>query len=518
MLAFGTLVGLLFPPLAALVLETHRALSPYFFTLCILAGFVVGHVNYLLFKRVVSRELERVVGSMKGLLGAVEVQQGEVRDHLEPLEVTSSDAIGAVAETFNAMTEAVVRRLEREITDVRQREAHFRFLTETMHELVCLHAPDGSIEYVSPSCEHLLGYTPEEIYRQDPLTRVHPEDVLHFRQGRMNAFSHEALSSLTYRALHKEGHTVWLETHMKVVRGSVGDHVLSTSRDVTERKVAEAALERSALYDALTGLANRVLFMDRLTQALEREKRQPEAGFAVLFLDFDRFKAVNDTLGHAAGDALLHAIGARLKDCVRPTDTVARLGGDEFTVLLENVADIREVLGTVKRIQEVCSHPYDIEGQQVTMTASIGVVTSEVGYVRVDDIVRDADIAMYRAKASGRARYQLFTLALRQEVLGHLTLERDLREALLKGALQLHYQPIVSVESAQPTGFEALARWIHPEHGSVSPQDFIALAEDTGLIVELDRFMLRRACAQVGTWQRRYAQLPPLTLSVNLSR
>ena len=518
MLAFGALIGLLFPPVAAAVLGSERALSPFFFALCVLAGLTVGHMNYVLFERVVSRELERLVSGMRKLLDAV-TDRGEMQGRPAPLDVVSADAVGEVAAAFNTMTDAVVTRLEREVGEARQREAHFRFLTETMHELVCLHEPDDAVSYVSPSCERLLGYTPAEMLHRDPLDWVHSDDLLRLRQGGIRDVIRGEVPSLTYRALHKAGHVIWLETYLQVVRDGSGRplRLVSTSRDVTERKEAETALERSALHDALTGLANRTLFRDRLTQALEREKRRPESGFAVLFLDFDRFKAVNDTLGHSVGDALLCAIGERLRGCVRPADTVARLGGDEFTLLLEDVTSIEEVVKTAERVLQTCSRPYELGGQQVTSTASVGIVTSDIGYDQVDEVIRDADIAMYQAKASGRARYQLFTPSLRQQVLGHLALEKDLRQALAQEALELHYQPIVEVETGQPAGFEALVRWTHPEHGNISPQAFIPLAEDTGLIVELDRFMLRRACEQVSAWQRAYPQLPPLTLSVNLS-
>ena len=325
--------------------------------------------------------------------------------------------------------------------------------------------------------------------------------------------------------------------------------VLGYGRDVTERKRAQDALKRfnselesrvkartaeleeakkqleaantqlqyDAFHDALTGLPNRALFKDRLTQTVEREKRRPENGFAVLFLDFDRFKIINDSLGHNAGDALLIALGERLNGCVRPGDTVARLGGDEFTLLLEDLGHAQEAVGTAERIQQVLKRPFELAGQEVVISVSIGIVSSDLGYDSADEVLRDADLAMYSAKAKGKAGYQFFTPEMRERALERLALETELRSALETRTLSVQYQPIVSVANALPIGFEALARWSHPVHGSVSPEVFIPLAEEAGLILELDLFVLREACAQVHAWQQRFPQLPPLTLSANLS-
>ncbi len=325
--------------------------------------------------------------------------------------------------------------------------------------------------------------------------------------------------------------------------------VLGYGRDVTERRRAQDALKRfnselesrvkartaeleqakkqleaantqlqyDAFHDALTGLPNRALFKDRLTQTVEREKRRPENGFAVLFLDFDRFKVINDSLGHDAGDALLIALGERLNGCVRPGDTVARLGGDEFTLLLEDLGHAQEAVGTAERIQRALKRPFELAGQEVVISVSIGIVSSDLGYNSADEVLRDADLAMYSAKAKGKAGYQFFTPEMREHALRRLALETELRSALETRTLSVQYQPIVAVENALPIGFEALARWPHPVHGSVSPEVFIPLAEEAGLILELDLFVLREACAQAGAWQQRFPQLPPLTLSANLS-
>lgn len=291
-----------------------------------------------------------------------------------------------------------------------------------------------------------------------------------------------------------------------------------------ERLVAERTAELSrlneqlqhdAFHDALTGLANRALFLDRLEQVMRRQRQRPSGGYAVLFMDFDRFKLVNDSLGHGVGDALLKALGKRLLDCVRPGDTVARLGGDEFTILLETVDSLEETTRTAERIQHELAKPFDIAGHRLHSSASMGIVTGEVGHTSADDVLRDADLAMYRAKALGKARYQVFTPEMRERAVSLLSLENDLRQALGRGELRVFYQPIVSIASEKITGFEALVRWEHPNHGLVSPAEFIPIAEETGLIIDLDRWVLREACRQVKAWQIDFQT--NLTVSVNLS-
>ena len=309
-------------------------------------------------------------------------------------------------------------------------------------------------------------------------------------------------------------------------------HELRRAHDDLERRVEERTaeleeakgwleqaneqLQHDAFHDALTGLPNRALFKDRLGQAIERFNRRLEGGFAVLFLDFDRFKVINDSLGHAAGDALLIALGERLKGCVRPADTVARLGGDEFTILLED-ASVEAAARTAERIQNVLKRPFSLSGKQVPITVSIGIVPSAVGYDRPEDVLRDADLAMYRAKALGKAGYQIFTAELREHAVTLMALETDLRGALERREFSVYYQPIISVETKRPIGFEALVRWQHPVHGLVPPQAFVPLAEELGLIADIDLWVLREACTQLLAWQGAFPSDPPLTLSVNLS-
>ena len=302
---------------------------------------------------------------------------------------------------------------------------------------------------------------------------------------------------------------------------------------VLERQRAKDRLIHDALHDSLTQLPNRTLFLDRLQNQLNRVKRQPTYGFAVLFLDLDRFKAVNDSLGHAAGDQLLLQVAHRLTHCLRDTDVVsriaegevrgggahvlARLGGDEFTIIVENVREVSESIRIVERMQRALSQPFLLGEQQVYTTASIGITLSSGGYEAVADMLRDADIAMYRAKELGSARWIVFNKAMHEQAVQTLQLENDLRQALDNQQFFLCYQPIVSLPDTKICGFEALIRWNHPTRGLVSPLEFISRAEVIGLIRPIGSWVLDAACKQAKRWQDAFPMNPPLTMSVNLS-
>lgn len=515
MIGFGVIVGLVFPPFAWVVLGTQKALSAPFFALCVAAGVLVGTVNYFLFWSLASREIGRVTRHLRRLGQDGDLAFDVRMPSLEGL--AEDDPVGAFSHALHDLTRDVVERSRREYDALQQSEAGFRLLTESMSDLVCLHGADGLFAYVSPSSVLLLGYAPEELIRRNPRRLVHPGDrYLLSRHGTSGAGWPD---TLTYRLRHKAGHYLWVETSFRVLEDEAGRpvHLVSSSRDVSARKRIEEELERSALYDALTKLPNRVLFCDRLTQVLEREKRHPENAFAVLFLDFDRFKTVNDTLGHSVGDALLVAIGTRLQDCVRPADTVARLSGDEFTVLIADLVDAGDAERAAERIRQAFMQPLDALGHSLCISASIGIVSSTTGYNHAGEIIRDADIAMYHAKGLGRAGYQTFTTALRERLLSQLALEDGLREAIRQNAFEVVYQPIVNFEASEPVGFEALVRWQHPTLGAVPLADFIPTAEETGLIVAIDAFVLREACVRVRQWQLVYGAASPLFLSVNVS-
>jgi diguanylate cyclase (GGDEF)-like protein len=287
--------------------------------------------------------------------------------------------------------------------------------------------------------------------------------------------------------------------------------------EISDRRRAEEQLAYEALHDPLTGLPNRALFLDRLRYAIETGNSRDEYSFAVLFLDIDQFKGVNDSLGHPAGDKLLIQIAQRLKTCLRASDTVARLGGDEFVVLLENSGDQQDILRTANRIQEQIQLPVVLGSNTVFVSASMGIVMNINGYVKSEDVLRDADLAMYHAKSQGKARYEIFMNELRLEALKRHELELDLRFALDRDELFMDYQPIITLNSGEIIGFEALLRWNHPVRGLIGPRDFIPIAEETGLIVPIGKWVLREACRQLQEWHTRYPDTRALTVSVNIS-
>lgn len=289
-------------------------------------------------------------------------------------------------------------------------------------------------------------------------------------------------------------------------------------KEITSRQRAEKQLMHNAFHDALTGLPNRAFFMDRLERVVAYGKRHEDYLFAVLFLDLDRFKVINDSLGHLFGDQLLLGIARRLKTCLRPTDTVARLGGDEFTILLEDIEDVSDAIRVADRLQAELTLPFDLDGQSVFTSASIGIALSVTGYNQPEELLRDADIAMYRAKALGKARYEIFNTEMHARAVARLQLETDLRLAVQRQEFRLQYQPIVSLETGIITGFEALVRWQHPQHGLIYPDEFIPVAEEAGLIIPIDRWVLREACRQTRIWQEQFPKNLPFTISVNLCR
>ncbi|MEA5623131.1 EAL domain-containing protein [Nostoc sp. UHCC 0251] len=288
--------------------------------------------------------------------------------------------------------------------------------------------------------------------------------------------------------------------------------------EITERKRVESQLLHLAFHDALTGLPNRAAFMNRLRRAIDYSKRHSDYLFAVLFIDLDRFKLINDSLGHIKGDKFLLAIANKLEVCVRSIDTAARLGGDEFTILLEGIQDVSDVIKAVERIQQELALPFELDGQEVFTTASIGIaLSSTVDYEHPEEVLRDADTAMYRAKVLGRARYELFNSDMYANTLAKLQLESELRRAIEREEFRVYYQPIVSLTSGSILGFEALLRWQHPERGLLNPIDFIPLAEETGLIFSIGNWVLHQACHQMQAWRMCHHSNLLEKISVNLS-
>jgi predicted signal transduction protein with EAL and GGDEF domain len=339
-----------------------------------------------------------------------------------------------------------------------------------------------------------------------------------------------------YRIRHKDGSWRTLESTACAIRNASGqtNKLVIVNRDITERKRAEEMLVHNAFHDGLTNLPNRALFMDRLQHALTLSKKHSNYKFAVLLIDVDEFKVVNDSLGHTAGDELLIQIGQRLRDSVRRADTVsrprvndvpgrptnddtlARLGGDEFTILLDDIRDPIEAVRVAERVQAELAIPFVVDKQEIVISASIGIASSTSPHTQAEDLVRDADIAMYRAKRAGKARCEVSDTAMHANAVKRLRLETDLRKALDQGEFRVYYQPIVSLQTGKITGFEALSRWQRPE-GIVPPIEFIAVAEEIGLIVSMNRRLMREACQHLRTWQSEFPLGSPLTMSVNIS-
>jgi len=376
--------------------------------------------------------------------------------------------------------------------------------------------------YYSPRWKKMLGHAENEIgpTSREWFDRVHPDDEPTFRR---KLSAHLDGESRHFRMEHRmrtsDGHWIWVLTRGLAVRGPDGipARMAGSQSDITARKMAEAKLQHDALHDDLTGLANRVLFMDRLSVSLADFDRTNEHQFAVLFFDLDRFKNVNDSLGHPLGDKLLIGISRRLQQCLRPGDTLARIGGDEFAILLNRINDVPGAIHVAERIQELLGMTFSIDGHEVFITASIGIAHSATGYHTPEEIMRDADIAMYRAKAAGKARYEVFDRDMHQSAVALLKLETELRLGVQNNDFAMHYQPIVDLDSGHIVGFEGLVRWMHPERGIVSPNSFIAIAEETGLIVPLGWWVLEESCRQTRKWQQIYPTDPPLFISVNVS-
>ncbi|MHC1791267.1 GGDEF/EAL domain-containing response regulator [Solidesulfovibrio sp.] len=287
--------------------------------------------------------------------------------------------------------------------------------------------------------------------------------------------------------------------------------------DITDRKQLESQLAHMAFHDPLTGLPNRSLCLDRIRQALERSKRRDNYQYAVIFLDLDRFKIINDSLGHHMGDRVLENVSRRLRDCVRSLDTVARLGGDEFVVVLEETGSYREVVRIVKRIRDAMGEVFPLSGHDVYMTASMGIVVSPASYDKPEELLRNANIALHRAKSEGRNRFKVFNTRMLEDAIRLMDLENDLRLALKRGEFILDYQPILALSDRRMTGFEALVRWRRPGKGVAPPNDFIPVAEDTGLIVPLGLWVLGEACKTMASWHERFPETRAMSMSVNLS-
>ena len=402
---------------------------------------------------------------------------------------------------------------------LREREEQFRSAFDHAAGMALV-SLEGRWEKVNQALCQMLGFTEDELLATNFQALTHPEDLgndlnqlYQLRENRV------ATAQSEKRFFHQAGQEVWILQSVSLVRGDDETplHYIFQLLDVTERKQSEEKIYHAAFHDGLTGLPNRILLTERLSLAVERAKRHSDYQFAVLFIDLDRFKFINDSLGHQYGDLLLIQVAERLQQCVRKLDTVARMGGDEFAVLLDGIEGLENARPAAERIQELLKTPFELNGREAHISCSIGIAVSTSAYQNPEDILRDSDLAMYRAKSDGKACYAFFDQSLHDRAVEEMELETDLRHAIEQQQLLVHYQPIVLLESGKIKGCEALVRWQHPTRGLIPPMEFIPLAEESGLIVALDLFVLQQACRQTVAWHQQFPSESPLTISANLS-
>ena len=418
----------------------------------------------------------------------------------------------------HSLTRNLEQRVEDRTAELRASQQRFRALVQHSSDVVTVVDRVGNVSYQSASSQRVLGYDPDDLVGRSLCELMNRQDARAF----LEALDQAASESLRIHTVH----TTWLHATGRECRvevtitnlldnPDVGGLVLN-SRDVTDRVVLEHQLTTQAFTDSLTGLPNRALFKDRLQHSLSR-RSTADVSVAVLFLDLDGFKAVNDTLGHSAGDELLVMVSNRLRVVVRPSDTVARFGGDEFAVLVEDLPDSEYETELAQRINETMREPFELDGEHVHVAASVGIARVDVNSGNAEQLLRNADLAMYQAKSVGAGGYAVYHAGLHEGLVERVRLEADLRKALDAEQFVVHYQPMMSMRTGQITGVEALLRWQHPERGIVPPTEFIPMAESTGLIRPLGLWVLREACLQTMRWHDTMPDMAPLKVSVNVS-
>jgi diguanylate cyclase (GGDEF)-like protein/PAS domain S-box-containing protein len=457
--------------------------------------------------------------------GTVMVAPLFIRDQLRGLVVvaTPDEMSRTVVDALRALSSQVALALESaDLTQdlvMQQSEKRFASLVQNSSDIVTVIEADTSVRYASPSAHRVLGFDPSELEQMRFIDLVHPDDktrVLSFLTAVGDGEGHTGL--MEFRVRRNDGTYIFAETlrtnllHDDNVRG-----IVLNTRDISERKTFEEQLSHQAFHDAVTSLANRALFRDRVGHAIERQGRDQKP-IAVLFMDLDDFKTINDSLGHAAGDQVLREVGERLKGCLRAADTAARFGGDEFAVLLEDGGEGIQAVEVADRVMQELEEPFALEGKEVFVRASLGIAVSDGdGQRDAEELLRNADVAMYMAKEKGKGRYQVFEPAMHDTALKRLELKADLQRALEHHEFVLHYQPVIELESGAISGVEALIRWIHPVRGLVPPLDFIPLAEETGLIVPIGRWVLSEASHMAVELHTRFPALAAFHMAVNLS-
>ena len=444
--------------------------------------------------------------------------------------------LAALVLIFDIYTLYQQRELQRIRRQLAEREHLFQLITENAADMIAVIDGNGQRLYNSPAYQTILGYGSEELAATSSMDQIHPDDRARVLEAAEKARNTGRGERLEYRIRHKDGSWRFIESTANAIRGEEGESegLVIVNRDITQRKRAEEMLAHQSFHDGLTNLPNRALFLDRLQRAITLSRRHTDFRFAVLFIDIDEFKVFNDSLGHTAGDALLIQIAQRLTASLRGADivsrprvgdtaeafagesTLARPGGDEFSVLLEELHDPSDTIRVAERIQQRLAIPFDLNGQEIVLSVSIGVAFSGNAGAEAQDVLRDAEIAMYRAKSAGKARCEVFDHAMHAGAIKRLQLETDLRKALELNQFRVYYQPIVALHNGQIVGFEALSRWQRPER-LVMPGEFISVADETGIILPINRQLLYDACRQLRSWQALFPSDPPLTLNVNIT-
>ncbi len=406
---------------------------------------------------------------------------------------------------------------ETERNALRESEERFRALTEQSTDIILITDPSGQIKYASPSVHTVLAVHGDTLVGTNVIDLVHPDDFAKTMSTGQRSVTYGQNPIDEFRLRHVDGRWLYFECVVRnlIQHKNIGG-IVYNARDITERKHAQEKLLFNATHDALTGLPNRALFLGRLQSVVDRMKRHPHPSAAVLFIDIDDFKVVNDCYGHATGDVLIKEVSNRLRACMRSDGTIARMGGDEFTVLVEDVTDPSDPIRVAERIQSSFTRPFLLEGVEIFKSASIGIALTSPE-TSAETVLQNADIAMYRAKDQGKACSELFDRTMHEQVMSLLLLEAKLRSALQHEELTLHYQPIVAVDTGAVQGFEALLRWDPSGSNSIPPSTFVPVAEQCGLIVPISVWVLKMACLEAASWRQRYPTDPPLYVGINIS-
>jgi len=396
-------------------------------------------------------------------------------------------------------------------------QRHYSLLAEYATDVITKYNPMGICNYASPSIKRILGYRPHEIIGESLFELLHPSEIKHKQRLFSKLINHSDSETFCFRVRRRDGCYIWLETKSQTIIDPFtkkAHEIIAVSRDITERKTAEERLLYLANYDSLTGLPNRALFRDRLRRAIARAQRQKNQ-IALLFIDLDRFKNINDSLGHHAGDQLLREVAKRLKKEARNNDTIARLGGDEFTIILEKINSRKDAIQVANKVLSLLEPPFQLDGHEVVISSSIGITIFPDDAQDMHTLLKNADTAMYRCKEKGRNNHQFYTPDMIDKAYEYLVLETDLRHALCRNEFVLHYQPQMDLHTQRVIGLEALLRWNHPERGLLYPDEFISFAEEMGLIIPIGEWVLQQACLQA----RHLIDegLPPVRIAVNLS-